>query len=419
MNTTVSLGSHLRSQFPIFEHNFRFENGRKLPLSYLDTAATAQKPFAVINAMREYLERDYGTVHRGAYGLSARSSEMYESARSRIQSFLGPSAASDVEVIFTRGATESLNIIANGLGERFLDSDHRIVTTIAEHHANMVPWQQVAMRKDCELAYIPMIGKKGFDLRLNLDTAQKLISSNTRVVALAHVGNVLGQENKVAEIAAMAKSVGAFVVLDAAQSIASFESDVFSLGVDAVAFSAHKMYGPSGIGVLAARRSLLSEIPPFLFGGGMISNVTLEESSWSDGPAKFEAGTPPIVEVAGLIAAVDWMNKVGRKRIHDHASRLAALFASQLREIPEVEIFSPGTGSETVIPFRHKRVHAHDLATILDSENVAVRAGHHCAWPLIRFLGVDALVRASFAAYSDEDDVEAAIRGVKKAAAMF
>jgi cysteine desulfurase/selenocysteine lyase len=415
---TVSLGSDLRSQFPIFEHNIRFDNGRTLPLSYLDTAATAQKPRAVINAMRDFMEREYGTVHRGAYALSSQASVMYENARAQVRSFLGPSA-SDVDIVFTRGATEALNVIANGIADRFLESEHRIVTTVAEHHANMVPWQQAAIRKDCELAYIPMVGKTGTDLQLNLDVAQKLISANTRVVALAHVGNVLGQENNVAEIAAMAKSVGAFVVLDAAQSIASFETDFFALGVDAVAFSAHKMYGPSGIGVLAARRSLLNQIPPLLFGGGMISDVTLEESAWSDGPAKFEAGTPPLIEVAGLRAAVEWMNVVGRKRIHDHASRLAALFAARLREISDVEVFSPGTGSETVIPFRHKRVHAHDLATILDSENVAVRAGHHCAWPLVRFLGVDALVRASFAAYSDEDDVEAAIRGVKKAAAMF
>ncbi len=418
MSTTHPLGKYLRHQFPIFEHNVRTEGGRILPLSYLDTAATAQKPRVVIDAITRFMEREYGTVHRGAYALSARASEMYEEARRKVKIFLGPSA-SDSEVVFTRGATESLNLIANGLAERFVESSHRIVTTMAEHHANLVPWQQAAMRKDCELAYIPLNGKSGAELSLNLDIARKLISANTRVVSLAHIGNVLGQENAVAEIATMAKQVGAFVVLDAAQSIASTEVDIFGLGVDAVAFSGHKMYGPSGIGVLAARRSLLNQIPPLLFGGGMISNVTLEESSWTEVPAKFEAGTPPLIEVAGLLAAVDWMTAVGRKNIHDHAARLATIFANRLREIPGIEVYSPGAGTETVIPFRHNRVHAHDLATILDSENVAVRAGHHCAWPLVRFLGVDALVRASFAAYSDEDDVEAAIRGIQKAVSLF
>ena len=418
MNSVYCLGSDLRSQFPVFEHNIRNDGNRVLHLSYLDTAATAQKPRAVIDAMTRFMERDYATVHRGAYALSARASEMYEEARTKVRTFLGPSA-SDVDIVFTRGATESLNLIANGLGERFVASDNRIVTTIAEHHANLVPWQQVALRKDCELAYIPLVGKTGVDLHLNLDSARKLISPNTRVVSLAHVGNVLGQENSVSEIANMAKSAGAFVVLDSAQSIASFETDVFALGVDAVAFSAHKMYGPSGIGILAVKKPLLKEIPPLLFGGGMISNVTLEESYWADVPAKFEAGTPPVIEVSGLIAAIDWMNLIGRNRIHDHASRLAAQFAQQLMAIEGIEVHSPRTGVETVISFRHQRVHAHDMATILDSENVAVRAGHHCAWPLIRFLGVDALVRASFGAYSDEDDVEAAIRGIQKAAALF
>jgi cysteine desulfurase/selenocysteine lyase len=264
-----------------------------------------------------------------------------------------------------------------------------------------------------------LVGQHGSDLRLNLEQAKKLISPNTRIVALAHVGNVLGQENPLAEIIAFAKNVGAIVVLDSAQSVSSFDTDVFAIGVDAVVFSAHKMYGPSGIGAVVARSSLLRNMPPLLFGGGMISSVTLEESTWADAPSRFEAGTPPLMEVAGLSACIDWLQQIGRVRIHKHAANLASLFALELGKIPGISLYYPGAGGETIVSFRHDRIHAHDLATILDSENVAVRAGHHCAWPLIRFLGVDALVRASFAVYSDEDDVEAALRGIRKALALF
>jgi cysteine desulfurase/selenocysteine lyase len=418
MTESIPLGRELRSQFPIFRHNMRQDGRRLLPLSYLDSAATAQKPQHVIDAITHFLERDYGTVHRGAYELSVRSSDLYERAREKVKSLFGQGAM-DTEVVFTRGATEGLNILANGIAESFLDENSRIVSTVAEHHANMIPWQQMALRKNCELAYIPLVGKQGSDLRLNLDQAKRLISSNTRVVSFAHVGNVLGQENPVAELVALAKSVGAVVVLDCAQSISSFDTDVFALGVDAVVLSAHKMYGPSGIGAVVARKKLLRDLPPLLFGGGMISSVTLEESTWTDAPAKFEAGTPPLMEVAGLVACIDWLQRVDRKRIHAHAASLASEFAAGLAKINGIQVFSPGTGNETVVSFRHESVHAHDMATILDSENVAVRAGHHCAWPLVRFLGVDALVRASFAAYSDTDDVEAALRGVQKAVSLF
>lgn len=411
----VSLGAETRSEFPIFANNvLEGRAGEVLPLVYLDSAVSAQKPRAVIDAMTSFLERDYGSVHRGAYGLSVRASLAYEEARERVARFVGPSVSAS-RIVFTRGTTESLNMLASGLSQTVLDASARIVISVMEHHANMVPWQQAAQRADCELAYIPMVGKAGEALRLDLDKARKLISRDTKVVAFAHVGNVLGQVNPVKEICALAKEVGAIVVLDCAQSMTCFDDDPFAWGVDAVAFSAHKLYGPSGIGVLALSPALMESLPPFLFGGGMISNVTLEGAEWAAGPARFEAGTPPIVEAIGLSAALSWIDGKGRVAIHSHSARLATRFREGLSRLTGVQIFSPETGEETIVSFRHETIHAHDLATLLDGSNVAMRAGHHCAWPLVRFLGVDALLRASFAAYSDDDDVERALEAIKRA----
>lgn len=412
------LGRALRASFPVFRHNIKQCEGVPCPFAYLDSAVSSQKPQVVIDAMVSHAEQDYGAVHRGAYGVSMRSSQMYETARAEVAAFLGATVRS-TQVVFTRGSTESLNIAANGIAETRLDEGSRIVVAASEHHANLVPWQQAALRRGCEIAYIPLKGRQGADLALDLRAAEKLIGPHTKVVALAHVGNVLGQVNPVREIAALAKARGAVVVLDAAQSVSGFAEDPFELGADVVAFGAHKMYGPSGIGILAAKERLLAEWPPLLFGGGMVSHVTLEGASWAPGVAKFEAGTPPITEVAGFRAAIGWLNAAGRERIHAHAAGLASQFREGLARIPELEIFSPASGRETLVSFRHKRLHAHDLATVLDYYNVAVRAGHHCAWPLVQFLGVDALVRASFAAYSDADDVTQALEAIKRGAAKL
>jgi len=416
-----ALGAAVRPDFPVFAHNARDEeDGRTQRLVYLDSAATAQKPRAAIRAMTDFLERDYGSIHRGAYGLSIRASGAYEAVRAKVASFIGKGVRPE-QIIFTRGTTESLNMVASGLSQPggLLESGSRIVVPSIEHHANLIPWQQAALRADCELAYIPMVGTHGKDLRLDLEKAHRLLKPNTKVVTLAHVGNVLGQVNPVAELAAMAKNVGALVVLDSAQSMTSFEENPFDWGVDAVAFSAHKLYGPSGIGVLALSPELMESLPPFLYGGGMISDVTLEGSSFASGPAKFEAGTPAIVEVVGMGAALDWLEGVGRTRVHAHSAGLASAFLAGLLQDPDIEVFAPGTGAETTISFRHKKIHAHDLATILDGSNIAMRAGHHCAWPLIRSLGVDALVRASFAAYSDSDDVADALDAIKRASSVM
>jgi len=409
------LGSHSRADFPIFSHNDRVcADGVRRSLCYLDSAVSTHKPKRVIDSLVEFLSQDYGSVHRGAYQLSVRASDAYEAARARVARFIG-STVTPEQIVFTRGTTESLNILAHGLTQTRLKPESRIVVPEIEHHANLVPWQQAALAADCEIAYIPMVGTQGAELRLDLNAAARLITGNTAIVSLAHVGNVLGQVNPVRQIVELAKKQGAVVVLDCAQSMTCFDDNPFDWGVDAIAFSGHKLYGPTGIGVLALRNQLLNELPPLLTGGGMISSVTLSESTWAKGNTKFEAGTPPIAEAIALATALDWLEEAGRANIHSHAARLAQEFAARLKSMPEVELYYPGTGAETIVSFRHKTLHAHDLATILDGRNIAVRAGHHCAWPLVQKLGVDALVRASFAAYSDEDDVEQAVQAIKDA----
>lgn len=415
MSKNQPVGQALRHEFPIFAATARTdsETGQTQPLHYLDSGATTQKPRCVIRAVTEFLENSYGTVHRGAYRLSDEASGRYEGVRRLVAQLVGKNV-NPRQVVFTRGTTESINLLAWSLGECRLTENSRIVLPAAEHHANLIPWQQAALRKNCEIAYISM--QEGeTQTNLDLDRAARLISPNTRIVALARVGNVLGQVNPLPEIAAMAHSVGAVVIVDAAQSISCFSDDLFALGADAVAFSGHKMYGPSGVGVLVARPELLEEMPPMMFGGGMIESVTLEGSTWAAPPTKFEAGTPPITEVIGLGAAIEWLEGIGRDTIHNHCARLTSQLLNALDSHKDIKVFSARTGRETVVSFRHKTIHAHDLATILDSHNIAVRAGHHCAWPLVRGLGIDALVRASFGAYSDMDDVEALIDVLEKA----
>jgi len=355
------IGASLRLEFPVFAHNVRrCADGVERPLCYLDSAVSTHKPQKVIDKIVEFMSRDYGSVHRGAYQLSVRASDQYEAARARVARFIGSGVRAE-QVVFTRGTTESLNLLAHGLTETRLTADKRIVIPAIEHHANFVPWQQAALKADCEIAYIPMCGTSGSDLRLDLNAAAKLITSNTSIVSLAHVGNVLGQINPVQDIAALAKRVGALVILDCAQSMTCFSENPFDWGVDAIAFSGHKLYGPTGIGVLVLRPELLTELPPLLTGGGMISNVTLEESTWTTGTAKLEAGTPPITEAVGLAAALDWLDDVGRSHIHEHASVLASKFAEKLEKIPGIQLFYPGTGNETIVSFRHAALHAHDL----------------------------------------------------------
>ena len=288
----------LKEEFPIFKHNEK--NNR--PFVFLDTAVSTQKPKSVIDAMSEFQSHDYGSIHRGAYSTSMRATQIYEETKVEIAKFLSPSLKSE-NIIFTKNTTESLNILANGFSKSQLTEKDRIVLPAIEHHANLVPWQQAALSTNCEIAYIPMKNQNNFTL--DLDKAQKLISKNTKVLTFAFVGNVLGQINPIEKLIEMGKEVQATIIIDCAQSVTSFTHDLFALGADAIAFSGHKIYGPTGIGVLVMRDELMKTLPPLLFGGGMVSSVSLEESKWLNGPEKFEAGTHPTTEIPGLKKALE------------------------------------------------------------------------------------------------------------------
>lgn len=396
------LGKSLRREFPIFKH----------PIVYLDSAASAQKPKYVIDAMVNHQKNDYANVHRGAYALSARSTNLYESARIKVAHFLGDSIRPH-QIVFTHGATEGLNILASGLAKTILTESSRIVVPIAEHHSNFVPWQQAALTRNCELAYISL---QKHVYELNMAEAARLITKNTKVVSFAHMGHVLGQINPIEKMIELAKNVNALAIVDCAQSITCLNQNLFALGADAFVFSGHKIFGPTGIGVLVLSDELAEQLPPMMFGGGMVRAVTEHGALWASSPAKFEAGTPPITEVVGLTAALEWYERLGDKEaIHTHCAHLANLFIDGLRKNEKIEVFSPNTGHETIVSFRHKDIHAHDLTTVFDAHNIAVRAGHHCAWPLIHLLKLDSLCRASFSVYNDEDDVQFSLEILKKA----
>jgi cysteine desulfurase / selenocysteine lyase len=402
-----------RNDFPIFEN---YTQQHSSPLRYLDSAATSMKPNAVIKAMSHFMETGYGSVHRGAYRLSVTASEKYEQARQRVAQFIGPEIDSN-QVIFTRGTTESLNLLAAGFCEVLLTPECRIVVSEAEHHSNMIPWQQAAKKSECEIAYVSLVNEnEGW--QLNMEQAERLVSSNTKVVSVAHVGNVLGQTNSIAKFIELSKKVGAFCVVDCAQSAATHDINFLKLGADAVVFSAHKLFGPTGLGVLVLSKKLLNILPPYQYGGSMVSSVTLNGAEWSESPTKYEAGTPPLVEAIGLHAAIDWIESKGKENLKTHANELGKSFLSGLKEIKNVTLYEAKneTGSfntQSIFSFRHNQVHAHDVATILDSHHIAVRAGHHCAWPLIQKLGVDALVRVSFGPYCAPEDVSDVLNGIK------
>jgi cysteine desulfurase/selenocysteine lyase len=384
-------------------------------LHYLDSAASAQKPRVVLDAIRDYYETSYANPHRGAYSLSVDATERYHSARSTVAAFLG---AADAEtLIFTRGTTEAINLLASSYGLSNIRSNDEIVVTAMEHHANFVTWQQMALRtgarfRICELTE---------DGRIDLDMLRSMLGPNTKVVAFAHVSNALGTVNPVSDIVAMVRErSGALIVCDGAQGAPHIEVGFDGLGVDAYAFSGHKMGGPMGIGGLLARRAILEGIPPYQFGGDMIEFVNDESSTWAPLPHKFEAGTPNSADAVGLAAAVDYLSAIGMGRIREHEQRLGALAQQRLEELGGVTIYGPAPQQRSgVISFNVTDVHAHDLATILDTEGVCIRAGHHCAQPLMRRLGVSGTARASFYIYNDESDVDALVAGVQHAASLF
>lgn len=401
---------HLRQDFPILD---RTVNGKRLV--YLDSAATTQKPRSVIEAIDHYYRTSNANVHRGAYTLSVEATEAYENARAKVADFIG--ATDSDELVFTRGTTTGINFVAYGWGLNHLTAGDRIVLTGMEHHSNIVPWQLVARHTGAELAYLPI----NEDYEVSLDDLDTVVNSRTKIVALSGMSNVTGAFGPVAAVSAAARSVGAITVVDAAQAVPHAPLDVALLGVDFLAFSGHKMLGPTGTGGLWGRRDRLEEMEPTEGGGEMISDVGLYESTWAPIPHKFEAGTPNIAGAVGLGAAVDYLSKVGMSEVRSHERALTKYGIEQLSAVPHLTIHGPADLDNRggVISFQLADVHPHDIATILDQEGVAVRAGHHCAKPLMRSLGVPATARASFYLYNTPEDVDALVAALHHALELF
>lgn len=399
----------IRSDFPILE---REVHGR--PLVYLDHAASSQRPRAVLEAMTEHYERHHANVHRGAHQLSAEATERYEAARETVAKFLRAPAARSL--VFVRNATEGINLFARAWGDAQLRPGDEIVVTVAEHHANLVPWQMAAARTGARVRAVPL----GEDGRLDLTAFRALLGSRTRVVAVAHMSNVLGIVHPVAEMAAAARAVGALTVVDGAQAAAHLPVDVTALGADAYALSGHKMLGPTGIGALWVREDLLADMPPFLGGGEMIRTVEIESSTYADIPMRFEAGTPAVAEAVGLAAAVDYLTDVGMQAVWDHDRALARYAFARLDGIDGLTLYGPrGEDRGGILPFNLEGIHPHDLASALDAEGIAVRAGHHCAQPLMRALGVPSTVRASTHLTTTEAEIDALAAALVEARSFF
>jgi len=381
------------------------------PWHYLDTGATAQKPQAVIDAVTRALGVDYATVHRGVYSRSAEMTLRYEEARRRVARFIG---GREDEMVFTRGATEAINLVAQSWGAAHLKAGDRILLSVLEHHSNIVPWQLLRDRTGVEIDVCPLTA----DGRIDLDAAERILTPAHKLVALAHVSNVLGSVLDTARAAALARSVGAKLLLDGCQAVPRLRVNVAALGCDFYAFSGHKLYGPTGIGALWAKADLLAAMPPWQGGGAMIDRVTFERTTYAPAPQRFEAGTPAIIEAIGLGVACDYVAGIGLAQAHAHEARLVAQTRDALGGMNDVTLFGP-EDSAGIVSFALDGVHPHDLGTILDEENVAIRAGHHCAQPLMDHLGVAATARASFGIYSNEDDVAALIRGIERTKRIF
>ena len=410
MTTATPLNTAaIREAFPILS---REVHGH--PLVYLDNAATTQKPKSVIDALSTYYSTMNANIHRGLHTLAEEATAAYEDVRKQVATFIN--AGSHREVVFTRNTTESLNLLAYTLGARLNPGDE-IVLTAAEHHSNLVPWQLVSQRSGAKLRFIEL----NDDQQIDVDTARAAINANTRIVSIVHMSNVLGSIAPVAEISEMARAVGATMIVDAAQSAPHIPVDVADLGVDYMAFSAHKMLGPTGVGVLWGRQELLADLDPFLGGGEMISVVTREESSWAALPHKFEAGTPNIADVIAFGAALDFLNDVGMDAIAAHDAELTHYAVDRLSQLEGLDIYGPSDPSDrsAVIAFNYRDIHSHDVATILDRGGIAVRAGHHCAQPLMRTLGVPATARASFYLYNERSEVDALVDGLLEAGERF
>jgi cysteine desulfurase/selenocysteine lyase len=399
-------GYAVKALFPIFKSHPE--------LVYLDSNATSQKPESVIEAIDRYYRSENANVHRGVYQLSEDATRSFEEARHRIARYIN---SENAEIIFTRGTTEAINIVAQSGAAAFIRPGDEIVLTVCEHHSNIVPWQIVAERHGATIKYIPLTANR----RLDLEAAAKLITDKTRFVSVGHISNVLGVIHPVREIIKMAKAVGAFTMLDGAQGIPHLRVDVKELDCDFYAFSGHKAFGPTGIGVLYGRKALLQAMPPYQGGGDMIEKVTLQGSTWNEVPSKFEAGTPHIEGVIGLGAAIDFLQSISLEKVLIHDQKLGNLLVNRLKEeFPLVSIMAePGEDWVGTVTFAHSKIHPHDLAAVCDGEGIAIRAGHHCAQPLMEILGVTATARVSPGLYNDEEDIERFIKALRKAENLF
>ncbi len=395
------LFTELRSDFPGLANNWH----------YLDTAATAQKPQAVIDAASRAMGADYATVHRGVYARSANMTLAFEAARRKVARFIG--ATDEREIVFTRGATEAINLVAHSWGNQLKAGD-RILLSQLEHHSNIVPWQLLRDRTGVEIDVCPLTA----DGKIDLDAAEAMLTSAHKLVAFAHISNVLGSVLDAKRAAAMAHAVGAKLLLDGCQAVPHMAVDVAALDCDFYVFSAHKLYGPTGIGALWARYDILDAMPPWHGGGAMIDRVSFQRTTYAPPPARFEAGTPAIVEVIALAAAVDYVEAIGLDVIHAHEQTLVQQARDAMRQINSIRLFGPEDAAG-IISFEVEGVHPHDVGTILDEENVAIRAGHHCAQPLMDHLGVAATARASFGIYNDGEDVAALVRGLERVKRIF
>jgi cysteine desulfurase/selenocysteine lyase len=398
----------LRAQFPILR---RAQRGR--PLAYLDSAATAQKPRAVIDAVTRFYEQHYASVHRGVYELSAAATQLFEGAREKLRTFLGAREAR--EIVFVRNATEAINLVAWSWGRRNVGAGDDVVVTTMEHHANIVPWQMLCQERGARLRVLPIRD----DGSLELDALPGLLSERTRIVAVTHVSNVLGTINPVREIAALAHAHGIPVLVDGAQAAPRIPVDVRELGCDFYVVSGHKLYGPSGTGALYARAELLEAMPPWQGGGSMIESVSFDKTNFAGVPTRFEAGSPNAEGVVGLGAALDWLSGIGMERIAEHERELLDYGTRLLDAIPGVRIQGRAATKTGVLSFTIDGVHAHDVGTVLDGEGVAVRVGHHCAQPLMERYGVAATARASLGVYNDQGDLDRLAQAIRKTVELF
>ena len=405
-----STWKNIRDDFPILQQQV---HGK--PLVYLDNAATAQKPRSVIDALVHYYERDNSNVHRGLHALSMRATDAYEGARTRVAKFIN--AADPAEIIFTRGTTESINLVARSFGARLRPGDV-ILATEMEHHSNLVPWQQIAKATGATLRYVPVLGvnaEGGLDLAA-LDT---LLTPQVRLFAFTHVSNTLGGINPAEELCRRARAVGAVTIIDAAQSIGHGPFDARAIGADFVAFSGHKMCGPTGIGVLYGRRALLDSMLPDETGGGMVVSVDFEGARWKPTPERFEAGTPNVADAIALGKACDYLDALGREEIARHDNQLAALAYERLSTLPGIRLLGPKGPRSGLVSFAFPDVHAHDIVTFADEDGIALRGGHHCNQPLMRKLGLTGTTRASFYVYNTEEEIDVLVKSMQRILKFF